>query len=137
MDIAEINRSVVAQFRAGEPVQGMDRNRLLLLTTTGRRTGTPRTTPMMFHRDGGRLLVIASNMGAEAHPDWYLNLVADPRVTVEIGDGSYEARAVPAEGADREHLWAGLVATHPFFADHQQGIDRTIPIVVLERGPDA
>ena len=81
--------------------------------------------------DGDRLLVIASNMGAEAHPDWYLNLVADPRVIVEIGDGSYEARAVPAEGTDREHLWARLVAAYPFFADHQQGIARTIPVVVL------
>ena len=69
MDIKEINRKIVEQFRAGGPVEGIDRDRLLLLTTTGRRTGQRRTTPMMFERDGDDLLVIASNVGAPAHPD--------------------------------------------------------------------
>ncbi len=133
MDIAEINRTVVEHFRAGGPVPGMNRDRLLLLTTTGRRSGTPRTTPMMFHRDGDRLLVIASNNGAPRHPDWYLNLVADPRVTVEIGDRRYEAEAIPATAADRERLWTDLVAAYPFFADHQDGIEREIPLVVLRQ----
>lgn len=133
MDIAEINRSVIAQFRAGQPIEGMDRDRLLLLTTTGRHSGVLRTTPVMFHRDGDRLMVVASNMGAPAHPGWYLNLLADSHVTVEIGDESYPAIAQPAKGDDRDHLWEGLVASNPFFADHQDGLDRIIPIVVLER----
>ena len=88
MDVREVNKRVVEQFRAGGPIEGMHRERLLLLTTTGRRTGEHRTTPMMFHRDGDRVLVIASNIGAPRHPDWYLNLVANPEVTVEVGDGS-------------------------------------------------
>ena len=95
MDVREINRRVVKQFRAGGPIEGMHRERLVLLTTTGRRSGEPRTTPLMFDRDGDDVLVIASNVGAPRHPDWYLNLEADPRVTVELDDDRYEARAVP------------------------------------------
>jgi|SRR5690349_4862985 deazaflavin-dependent oxidoreductase (nitroreductase family) len=135
MDVREVNRRVVKQFRAGGPVDGMHRERLLLLTTTGRRTGAAHTTPMMFHREGERLLVIASNQGAEAEPDWYLNLVADPHVQVEIGDRAYAADAVPLTGADREELWATITRLYPFFADHQAQVDRTIPVVELrERG---
>ena len=109
MDVREVNKRVVEQFRAGGEIDGMHRERLLLLTTTGRRTGEPRTTPMMFHRDGDRVLVIASNIGAPRHPDWYLNLVAHPEVTVEVGDESGTAR--PARGANprgrRAHLRCG------------------------------
>jgi deazaflavin-dependent oxidoreductase (nitroreductase family) len=132
MDIAEINRSVIAQFRAGGPIEGMQRDRLLLLTTTGRHSGTARTSPMMFHRAGDQLVVIASNMGATRHPDWYLNLVADPRVTVEIGDASYTAVATPLTGADHARVWGELVAAYPFFADHAVTAgERTIPVVAL------
>ena len=134
MDIREINRRVVDQFRAGGPVEGMQRDRLVLLTTTGRRSGEPRTTPMMFHRDGDRVLVIASNVGAAAHPDWYRNLAADPHVTVEIGDETYPALAVATEGADRERVWAELKELYPFFADHEEkATTRTIPVVALTR----
>ena len=73
MDMKEINRQVIEQFRAGGKITGMQRERLVLLTTVGARTGQKRTTPMMFHRDGDRLLVIASNAGAPRHPDWYRN----------------------------------------------------------------
>jgi deazaflavin-dependent oxidoreductase (nitroreductase family) len=133
MDIQEINKRVVAQFREGGPIGGMQRERLVLLTTTGRRSGEPRTTPLMFHRDGDRVLVIASNIGAPAHPDWYLNLVAWPQVTVEIGDESYPALAAPTEGADRERVWTVLKQTYPFFADHEQATERVIPVVALTR----
>ena len=134
MDIRETNRRVIAQFRAGGPVDGMQRDRLVLLTTTGRRSGEPRTTPMMFHRDGDRVLVIASNIGAPRHPDWYLNLEADPHVTVEIGDESYPALAVATEGADRERVRAEIKELYPFFADHEvKAAPRTIPVVALTR----
>jgi deazaflavin-dependent oxidoreductase (nitroreductase family) len=134
MDIRETNRRVIAQFRAGGRIEGMQRDRLVLLTTTGRRSGEPRTTPMMFHRDGDRVLVIASNIGAAAHPDWYLNLVADPHVTVEIGDESYPALATPTEGADRDRVWTLIKQTYPFFADHEQkAAPRAIPVVALTR----
>ena len=133
MDVKEINRQVIEQFRAGGEIEGMHRDRLLLLTTVGARTGQRRTTPMMFHPDGDRLLVIASNMGAAKHPAWYLNLTADPRVTVEVGDQTYEAVASTAEGAERKRLWSLLTQNYPFFTDHQQQTDRVIPVVILTR----
>ena len=133
MDIRETNRRVIAQFRAGGPVDGMRREGLLLLTTTGARSGEPRTTPMMFHRDGDRVLVIASNMGAEHHPDWYRNLVAHPAVQVEIGDESYPATATPTTGPDRDRVWSEIKATYPFFVDHEQKTTREIPVVALSR----
>ncbi|HJP76728.1 MAG TPA: nitroreductase family deazaflavin-dependent oxidoreductase [Pseudonocardiaceae bacterium] len=133
MDIQDINRRVIEQFRAGGPIDGMHRDRLVLLTTTGARSGEPRTTPMMFHRDGDRVLVIASNVGAPKHPDWYRNLVANPRVSVEIGDEKYQASASTATGAERERLWRVLTENYPFFAEHQTKTSREIPVVVLTR----
>jgi deazaflavin-dependent oxidoreductase (nitroreductase family) len=132
MDIRATNRRVIEQFRAGGEIEGMHRERLLLLTTTGARSGNPHTAPMMFHRDGDRLLVIASFAGAPEHPAWYTNLVADPHVTVEI-DETYPARATPASAEERQRLWAVLTESYPFLADHQKKTDRVIPVVVLER----
>lgn len=133
MDIAEVNRRVIEQFRAGGEIDGMHREALLLLTTTGRRSGRSHTSPMMFHRDGDRLLVIASNMGAAQHPDWYANLAADPDVTVEIGDETYDARATTLTGDDRARTWALLKERYPFFADHEAQTSREIPVVDLAR----
>ena len=133
MEIQEINRRVIEQFRAGGEVEGMHRERLLLLTTVGARTGSPRTTPLMFVPDGDRLLVIASNIGAPHHPDWYRNLVAQPRVGVEVGDERFDAVAETAQGQERERLWTSLVRDYPFFTEHQQKTDRQIPVVILTR----
>jgi deazaflavin-dependent oxidoreductase (nitroreductase family) len=133
MEMSEINRRVIEQFRAGGPVDGMTRDRLVLLTTTGARTGQRRTTPMMFHRDGGRLLVIASNAGAPRDPDWYRNLGAHPRVTVEVGEETYDAQAEPLSGAERDQAWAMLKETYPFFAEHEVTAGREIPVVALTR----
>ncbi len=131
MDIRAINARTIAQFRAGGEIEGMQRDRIVLLTTVGRRSGQRHTAPMMFHREGEALLVIASNVGAPLHPDWYLNLVADPRVTVEVGDQTYAAVARPTSGEEREHLWTMLKQAYPFFADHEAKTDRTIPVVAL------
>jgi len=132
MDVSEVNKRVIGQFRAGGAIDGMHRERLLLLTTTGARSGTAHATPMMFHRDaGGRLLVIASNAGAVRDPDWYRNLVAHPSVRVEIGDRDYPATATPLTGSDRERAWAEITAAYPFFADHAVKAGRDIPVVVL------
>lgn len=133
MDIKEINQRVIEQFREGGPVEGMDRSRLLLLTTTGRRSGERRTTPMMFERDGDDLIVIASNVGAPKHPDWYLNLAAHPQVTVEVGDERLDAAAATTTGARRERLWAMLKQRYPFFADHEAKTSREIPVVALTK----
>jgi deazaflavin-dependent oxidoreductase (nitroreductase family) len=131
MDIKQINARVIEQFRAGGPIEGMNRDGLLLLTTTGARSGRTRTTPMMFHRDGDRLLVIASNAGAPRHPDWYHNLVAHPDVSVELTGVSFPATAVVLRGEERDRVFAGIVEKYPFFADHQANVRRTIPVVAL------
>lgn len=133
MDIQAINRRVIEQFRAGGEIEGMHRERLLLLTTTGARTGSARTTPMMFHPDGDRVLVMASNAGARKAPDWYANLQANPKVQVEIGDESYPATASVLTGAERERLWAEITAAYPFFLDHEKKAEREIPVVALAR----
>ncbi|BCK54566.1 nitroreductase family deazaflavin-dependent oxidoreductase [Nocardia wallacei] len=135
MDVREINKRVIAQYRAGAEIEGMRRDRLLLLTTTGRRSGAPHTTPMMFHRDGDRVLVIASNQGAPRHPEWYLNLSADPAVTVELGDETYSATAQPLRDEDYDRVWADITRRYPFFADHEKQAGRTIPVVALRRMP--
>lgn len=134
MDAKEINRKVVEQFRAGGEIEGMHRDRLLLLTTTGARTGREHTTPMMFVADGDRVLVLASNAGAPAHPDWYRNLVAHPDVAVEIGDERYAATATTLAGDERDRKWAEITQRFPFFADHEVKAGRTIPVVALTRG---
>jgi deazaflavin-dependent oxidoreductase (nitroreductase family) len=133
MDIRARNQAVIEQFRAGGEIEGMNRERLLLLTTTGAKSGRPHTAPMMFHPDGERLLVFASYAGAPKHPAWYVNLVAEPRVTVEVGDESYPAQATTASDEERERLWPMLTELYPFLADHQAKVDRIIPVVVLTR----
>lgn len=133
MDIKEINRKAIEQFRAGGPVDGMHRERLVLLTTVGARTGQRHTAPMMLVADGDRLLVIASNMGAPKDPDWYVNLTAEPKVTVEVGDDEYEAVATSLGGEEYDRLWAAIKEDYPFFADHEAQVSRTIPVVALTR----
>jgi len=132
-DVKAYNKQLIEQFRAnGGPPEGRP---VLLLTTLGARTGKQHTTPMMFvDQPDGTTVVIASNAGAPSHPDWFRNLVAHPQVTVEKGAERYRALAVVPEGADRDRIWAAIVADHPFFAEHQQkATRRTIPVVVLER----
>ena len=131
VDMTEINRNVIEQFRAGGEIDGMHRERLLLLTTVGRQTGTPHTAPMMFVRDGDRVLVIASNMGAAREPDWCGNLLADDRVTVELDDHTYTASAKPLVGDDYVRTWANIKEQYPFFAEHEKTANREIPVVAL------
>jgi len=92
------NRKLIEEFRANGRRSG--ERQLLVLTTTGARTGRPHSTPMMYVPDGDRVIVIASNAGAPKHPDWYRNLVANPEVTVEVDGEEYPATAVPLDGAE-------------------------------------
>lgn len=133
MDIQDINRRVIEQFRAGGEIEGMQRERLLLLTTKGAKTGADRATPMMFHPDGDRVVVMASNAGAPKAPDWYANLRANPTVTVERGDETYPATAIVATGEERARLWSEITSRYPFFLDHEKKANREIPLVVLTR----
>ncbi|MFD7062775.1 nitroreductase/quinone reductase family protein [Streptomyces sp. NPDC059906] len=129
------HQSVIDEFRANEgkvggPFEGGD---LLLLTTTGARSGAARTTPLGYVRHGDSLIVVGSNLGGPRHPGWYHNLLAHPAVRVEVGTSSFEALAVPAEGARREELFAHVVRAAPGYGDYQAGTGRQLPVVVLER----
>lgn len=129
------DRQLIEEFRADRDKGGgaMKGRPLLLLTTTGAKSGQLRTTPMMYIPDGDRLLVIASNAGAPVHPNWYRNLVAYPEITVEVGDEIFEAIAIVTEGPERQRLWIGVVELYPFFADHQAKVTRQIPVIMLNR----
>jgi deazaflavin-dependent oxidoreductase (nitroreductase family) len=134
--VSDYNTQIIEEFRAnagrvGGSWEGRD---LLLLTTTGRKSGRKHTTPMVFTRDGDRLLVYASKAGAPAHPDWYLNLVADPHVVVEAGPERYDAIATPLEGEERDREFAAQVARNPVFGDYAAKTSRVIPVVALTRG---
>ncbi|MER6322504.1 nitroreductase/quinone reductase family protein [Streptomyces coelicoflavus] len=129
------HQSVIDEFRAnggkvGGPFAGGD---LLLLTTTGARSGASRTTPLGYVRHHDRLLVVGSNLGGPRHPGWYHNLLAHPVVRVEVSTESFEALAVPAEGARREELFAHVVRASPGYGDYQARTARLLPVVVLER----
>jgi len=104
---------------------------VLLLTTTGRRSGKPRTTPLTFLRDGTDFVVIASNGGADRPPDWSLNLDHDPRATVEIGTEKLIVTARTAAAQDRERLWVAITATYAGYARYQERTTRPIPVVLL------
>ncbi|MGW0870469.1 nitroreductase/quinone reductase family protein [Streptomyces sp. NPDC002740] len=128
------NESVIEQFRAGGGKAGgpFEGRNLLLLTTTGARSGTERTTPLGYVRHGDSLLVVGSGPGAPDRPHWYRDLLAHPVVRVELGTETFQALAVPAEGARREELLAHAVRTAPGHGDHQARTGRPLPVVVLE-----
>lgn len=130
----DFNRRVIEEFRANRGRVGghFENSRLLLLTTTGARTGAPHTTPLGYLPDGGdRVLVIASAGGASRHPDWFRNLLAHPRATVEDGTFTYEARAVVLEGEERDRAFARAVQADPGWAAYQEKTERVIPVVAL------
>ncbi|WP_329247648.1 nitroreductase/quinone reductase family protein [Actinoallomurus sp. NBC_01490] len=131
--IVDFNQRVIEEFRADHGrVGGMfEGARLILLTTTGARTGRPHTVPVGFLPDPDRFLVIASAGGADRHPAWYHNLVAEPRVTVETGSSTLEADAVVLQGAEREEVWARAVESDPGWAEYQRKTARVIPVVAL------
>jgi deazaflavin-dependent oxidoreductase (nitroreductase family) len=105
----------------------------LLLTTTGRRTGQEHTTPLIYGQDGDRYLVVGSRGGAPEHPQWYRNLLAQPRVTVQVRADRFAARARPANAAEKPALWQKMVAVYAPYAEYQTRTTREIPVVILER----
>jgi len=105
----------------------------LLLTTTGRRSGQARTTPLIYGRDGDRYVVVASRGGAPQHPAWYENLAARPEVTVQVMTDRFKARARTASAAERPALWKTMAAIWPPYDEYQAKTSRTIPVVILER----
>jgi deazaflavin-dependent oxidoreductase (nitroreductase family) len=137
VDVNEMNREVIAQFRAngGRVVEGrLAGTDLLLLHTRGAKSGAERVNPLMYLRDGDRYVVFASRNGAPKHPDWYHNVVANPEVEVEAGSERFAARAVVATGEERARLWAQCVQQRPFLEDHAaRARPREIPVITLQR----
>jgi len=130
----DYNTNLIAEFRAnGGKVTGQFADSLLLLTTTGAKSGQPHTHPVVFTRDGDRLVIIASKGGAPTNPDWYHNLVAHPEATVELGGEKFAVRAIISAGEERERLFNQMGAQMPFFHQYQRNTTRRIPVVVLER----
>jgi deazaflavin-dependent oxidoreductase (nitroreductase family) len=134
-DMRAFNQNLIAEFRANGGKLGgrLANSSIVLLTTTGAKSGQPRTVPLGYGRDGERLIVVAANAGAPAHPDWYHNLLAHPDVTVELPGERFEAQAVVLEGADRDHIIAHQAEIVPWLPAQQQKTDREIPIVAFER----
>ena len=134
--MSDYNRPIIEEFRSnGGRVGGRWEGRdLLLLTTTGRKSGREHVTPVVFTRDGDRLLVYASAAGSPRNPDWYENLVADPHVAVEVGDERYDALATPLPEEERQRVFAEHAARWPAFAEYQERAGRRpIPVVALTR----
>lgn len=106
---------------------------VLLLTTTGRKTGRKWTTPLIYGQDDDRLVLIASFGGSDRHPAWWLNLQASKRGTVQLGRDTFDVVPREAEGAERERLWAEMVRLYPGYDTYATKTSRRIPVVVLER----
>lgn len=105
---------------------------ILLLTTKGRKSGRPRTTPLLYLPDGDNFVIIASNGGHDRPPAWWLNLESDPQATVQIGRQKLSVMARDADGEDRERLWAHVVEMYPNYDEYQKSTARRIPVVVLQ-----
>ncbi len=129
------NASVIEEFRAnaGRVGGNFEGAPVLLLHTTGARTGVERVNPMMYLNENGRIYVFASKAGADSHPDWYHNLVANERVSVELGDEHFDATAVAITGAERYRIYELQASRFPGFADYQAKTARVIPVVELTR----
>ena len=130
----DFNTQIIEEFRAnagkvGGMFEGTD---LLLLTTTGAKTGRQTTAPLAWYAEGDRLHVFGSKAGADTHPAWYHNLIANPEVTVEAGAETYQATATVLKGAERDRVWEIQVARAPGFGEYQQNTARIIPVIALD-----
>ena len=133
-DMNAWNRQIMEEFHAnagkvGGPFEGVP---LLLLTTTGARSGQRRTTPVGYLPDGDRLIIFATRGGSPSNPDWYYNLLAHPEATVEVGTETFDVAVVIA-GEERDRLYARQVEQAPVFAEYQTRTTRIIPVIALYR----
>lgn len=134
-DHAAFNEKVIADFRAnGGRIGGvMAGKNVMLMTTVGAKSGQPRMNPAGYMRDGDRLILIASNGGLDKHPSWYHNLKADPKVTIDLGDGPFDAVATEITGQERDELYARAAEVEPAFAAYETRTDRKIPVFQIVR----
>jgi deazaflavin-dependent oxidoreductase (nitroreductase family) len=133
-EVRDWNAKIIEEFRANEgrvggPFEGAP---VLLLTTTGAKTGQTRVNPMMYLAEDGNVYVFASKAGAPTNPDWYHNLVANPKVGVEMGTERFDATARVITGAERDRIYTKQGELYPGFAEYQEKTDRIIPVVALD-----
>ncbi len=133
--MSDFNQTIIEEFRAHEGKVGgqFEGAPLLLLHTTGAKSGEERINPVMYRADGDRLVVFASKAGAPTNPDWFHNLLANPRAVVEVGTETIGVEARVAEGDEREGLWSQQKQEYSGFADYEKQTTRQIPVVILER----
>lgn len=135
--MSDFNTTIINEFHANEGVTEMFGDRLVLLTTTGAKSGKTRVTPVVHRMSGGRMLIFGSKGGADTHPAWYINLMADPHASIEVREGGkvvgYDVIAEDLKGEDRDAEFAAQVAEMPTFGEYQERTDRVIPVVELKR----
>jgi deazaflavin-dependent oxidoreductase (nitroreductase family) len=133
--VSDYNAGIIEEFRANDGKVGghWEGRDLLLLTTTGRKSGRELTLPLIFGESGKDYVVVASKGGAPEHPAWYLNLDANPDVKVQVKADKFNARAHTANAQERAALWPKMVEIYGPYADYQKKTDRQIPVVVLQR----
>ena len=131
----EWNKAIIKEFRENDgEVGGQFKNMdVLLLHTTGAKSGLERINPVAYLADGDRYVVIASKGGAPSNPDWYYNILAHPQVNVEVGTEQFPVQATVAEEQERTELYAKMVAINPGFGEYEKNTDRVIPVVILKR----
>jgi deazaflavin-dependent oxidoreductase (nitroreductase family) len=134
--MSEFNRAIIEEFRAnGGKVGGsFEGAPVLLLTSTGAKSGQRRTTPLMYMPDGERMVIFASKGGAPTNPAWYHNLRANPSATVEVGADTVDVDAAVTSGEERERLFKRQAELYPQFAEYAEKTTREIPVVALTRG---
>ena len=133
-DVNDWNKGIIEEFRANAGKVGgqFEGAPLLLLHSTGAKSGQARVNPIMYLADGDNYAVFASKAGAPTSPDWYHNLIANPRASVEVGEATVNVVAKVAEGDTRERLWSTQKELYPGFAEYEAKTTRLIPVVVLE-----
>ena len=131
--MSDWNTPIIEEFRAnGGKVATFSWATLLLLTTTGAKSGKPHTTPIVSLSNEDRLIICATANGASTNPAWYHNLVENPNAIIEIGDESYKVTALITAGVERDRLWEKFVEHYPHFVAYQTQTSRQIPVVVLQ-----
>jgi deazaflavin-dependent oxidoreductase (nitroreductase family) len=132
---SDFNTKIIEEFRANNGKVGgpFEDAAVVLLTTTGAKSGKTRVNPVVYRTDGGRMHVFASNAGRQSNPDWYYNLMAHPDISIEVGSDSYDVTATEIKGAERDRIYADQAREFPGFAEYQANTDRVIPVIALDR----
>jgi deazaflavin-dependent oxidoreductase (nitroreductase family) len=133
-EVNDFNRRIIEEFRANRGKVGgnFEGAPMLLLHTTGAKTGVERVNPVVYQPDGDRYVIFGSKAGADTHPDWYHNLLAHPEATIEVGAQTVAVVARLAEGEERDRRWSRQKELMPAFADYERKTSRSIPVIVLE-----